>query len=311
MEHIVLLVLKASPYRVAMTRVTWPRGRLCYDSSQEHLKVSRISPAMTPLRLLHLTDLHLSGDEEARLRGIQPLVTLRRTLSQAIAGTRANGWPPDAILVTGDVVHDDPRGYDVFRREFAGLGLPVCCIPGNHDDAAAMSRMLDQPPFITTGCLDLHGWRVVLLDSSVPGEDGGHLAAPQLQLLERALASATTPVLVCLHHHPVAMSSDWLDQIGLGNAGDFFRIIDAHPAVRGILWGHVHQQFDGLRRGVRLLATPSTCAQFLPRSRDFAVDQQPPAYRTLELTSDGSLFTDLHWVDPSGSGSLHCACSAA
>jgi 3',5'-cyclic-AMP phosphodiesterase len=266
---------------------------------------------MTPLRLLHFTDLHLAGNEEARLRGIQPLATLRGTLAQAIDYTRTNNWAPDAILVTGDIAHDDPLGYEVFRREFASLGVPICCIPGNHDDAAALSRALAQPPFITTGCLDLNGWRLVLLDSSVPGQDGGHLAPAQLQLLEQSLASSTDHVLICLHHHPVAVSSDWLDQIGLDNAGEFFRIIDAHPTVRGILWGHVHQQFDALRRGVRLLATPSTCAQFQPHSHDFAIDERPPAFRTLELKPDGSLFTNLYWVDSCGSGSSHSVYSAA
>jgi Icc protein len=278
---------------------TGPERRLCYDS------------IMTPLRLLHLTDLHLSGDPAARLRGTQPLATLRTVLAQAMAHTRAAAWPPDAIVVTGDVVHDDPRGYEHFRREFAGLGIPVCCIPGNHDDAAALTRMLAHPPFITGGIFDIRGWRLVLLDSSVPGQDGGHLAPSQLQLLERALATATTPVLVCVHHHPVAMTSDWLDHIGLDNAAEFFGIIDAHHCVRGILWGHVHQEFDGWRRGVRLLATPSTCAQFLPHSAGFAIDDRPPAFRTLELKSDGSLATDLYWVDSCGTGSSHSACSAA
>jgi 3',5'-cyclic-AMP phosphodiesterase len=266
---------------------------------------------MTPLRLLHFTDLHLLADEQARLRGVQPLATLRQTLAQALAHTQAAGQPPDAILVTGDVVHDDPGAYEVFRREFAALGVPVCCIPGNHDDASALVRHLAQPPFITGGTVDLRGWRLVLLDTSVPRQDGGHLAPVQLQLLESALASATGPVLVCLHHHPVAMSSAWLDQIGLDNAAEFFRIIDAHRTVRGILWGHVHQAFDGLRRGVRLLATPSTCAQFLPLASEFALDTQPPAFRTLELRADGSLDTDLHWVDPCGTGSSRSACSAA
>jgi 3',5'-cyclic-AMP phosphodiesterase len=266
---------------------------------------------MTPLRLLHFTDLHLSGDEAAQLRGTQPVATLRRTLAQALAHTRALAWQPDAIVVTGDVVHDDPRGYEVFRREFAALGLPVCCIPGNHDDAAALTRALADPPFTTTGTFDLRGWRLVLLDSSVAGQDGGHLAPSQLQLLEQALATATTPVLVCLHHHPVPMTSNWLDRIGLDNAGEFFRIIDAHRSVRGILWGHVHQPFDGLRHGARLLATPSTCAQFLPHSTDFAIDARPPAFRTLELMPDGSLITDLHWVDSCGSGFSRSASSAA
>jgi 3',5'-cyclic-AMP phosphodiesterase len=274
------------------------RFRLCYD-------------APMPLRLLHFTDLHLSADEAALLRGLQPLATLRQTLAQAIALTQSGGWAPDAILVTGDIVHDDPRGYEVFRREFAGLGVPVCCIPGNHDNAASLAQRLAQPPFVTGGHLDLGGWRVVLLDSSVAGQDGGHLAPPQLEMLEQALASATTPVLVCLHHHPVPVASDWLDRIGLANAGDFFRIIDAHQSVRGILWGHVHQQFDGLRRGVRLLATPSTCAQFLPHSQDFAIDERPPAFRTLDLRSDGSLLTNLHWVDTCGSGSSQSSSSAA
>lgn len=268
-------------------------------------------PLMTPLRLLHVTDLHLSGDESAVLRGIQPMASLRRTLAQALAQAQATGSGPDAIIVTGDVAHDDPGGYEVFRREFAALGVPVCVIPGNHDDAGALGRSLNQPPFVTTGSLDIRGWRLVLLDTSVPGQDGGQLAPAQLQLLQRELATATTPVLVCLHHHPVPVSSDWLDQIGLGNATDFFRIIDASRAVRAVLWGHVHQPFDGLRHGVRLLATPSTCSQFLPRSHDFAIDSRPPAYRTLELKSDGSLLTDLHWVDSCGTGSSHSASSAA
>ncbi len=267
--------------------------------------------AMMPLRLLHLTDLHLSADEAAVLRGIQPLASLRRTLAQALAQCRDTGGAPDAILVTGDIVHDDPGGYALFRHEFASLGVPVCCIPGNHDDAGALAGALASPPFVTRGMLDLRGWRLVLLDTSVLGQDGGHLAMAQLQLLERALASADGPALVCLHHHPVAMSSDWLDRIGLDNAAQFWSIIDAHRNVRGILWGHVHQPFDGLRRGVRLLATPSTCAQFLPHSHDFAIDSQPPAFRTLELKADGSLITDLHWVDACAGGSSHSASSAA
>mgnify|MGYP000213876501 CR=1 FL=1 len=32
------------------------------------------------------------------------------------------------------------------------------------------------------------------------------------------------------------------------------------------LFGHVHQQFDVRRKGVRLMAVPSTCAQFKPAS---------------------------------------------
>ena len=64
-----------------------------------------------------------------------------------------------------------------------------------------------------------------------------------------------------------------------------------------ISWGHVHQCFDARRHGVRLLATPSTCAQFLPLSDEFAIDARPPAYRRLTLLPDGTLETEVVWVD--------------
>ena len=104
--------------------------------------------------------------------------------------------------------------------------------------------------------------------------------------------------MVCLHHHPVDMDSRWLDTIGLANADDFWRVIDAHAHVRAIAWGHVHQAYDGERGGVRLFATPSTGAQFLPKSERYAVDSRPPAYRLLPTcTADGSIDSEVRWVE--------------
>jgi Icc protein len=81
--------------------------------------------------------------------------------------------------------------------------------------------------------------------------------------------------------------------------------------VRGLVWGHVHQRYDALRNGVRLLATPSTCAQFLPRAEQFAVDRMPPAYRTLELKADGSITTEVVWVESGAGGGSKSAWAAA
>ena len=67
----------------------------------------------------------------------------------------------------------------------------------------------------------------------------------------------------------------------------------------------------GLLSAAFLLATPSTCAQFLPNSDEFAVDPRPPAYRTFELRADGSLLTEVVWVEQHCGGSSHSACSAA
>jgi 3',5'-cyclic-AMP phosphodiesterase len=262
---------------------------------------------MSVLRLTHITDPHLYGGESETLRGIATLPSLEATLAHA----RQRDWPPDAVLVTGDLVQDDPRGYVHFRRLFAALQLPVLCLPGNHDEPQTMRRELDCAPFVVGGAVDLGLWRIVLLDSTIAGSAAGRLGAQALSALRSALAAAPQRhALVCLHHHPVPMASRWLDRVGLQNADEFFDVIDRHPNVRGIVWGHVHQPHDALRKEVRLLATPSTCAQFIPRSDQFAIDQLPPAYRTLELKADGSIVTEVVWLS-SGAVSSKSAWAAA
>jgi Icc protein len=138
-----------------------------------------------------------------------------------------------------------------------------------------------------------------MLDSVVAGEAHGHLPQAELARLEQALASAgQRHVMVCLHHHPVQMASRWLDTVRLQNSSDFFGIVDRCPQVRAISWGHVHQQFDVRRKGVRLLAVPSTCAQFTPYSDNFAVDTQShPGYRRFALHTDGAIETEIVRVD--------------
>ncbi|MBV6415588.1 MAG: 3',5'-cyclic adenosine monophosphate phosphodiesterase CpdA [Steroidobacteraceae bacterium] len=246
-------------------------------------------------RLIQFTDPHLYGDAAATLRGIATLPALERVIAHA----RARYPDPSAYLVTGDLVQDDPGGYAALRRLLAALDRPVHCIPGNHDLIAEMRAALAGPPFVLGGHFDSGAWRIVMLDSSVPGTASGTLAPAALAQLDHALGTAgTRPALVCLHHHPVDMGSRWLDQVGLVNRDDFLAVIDHHPNVRAVLWGHVHQEFDGVRHGVRLLATPSTCAQFLPGADDFAVDPKPPAYRVVELHDDGRLETRVEWVIP-------------
>jgi Icc protein len=264
--------------------------------------------ATSVVRLTHFTDPHLYGSEGERLRGIATLPSLKATLANA----QQHDWPPDAVLVTGDLVQDDPAGYAHFRRIFGGLQLPILCLPGNHDEPEAMRRELDHTPFVVGGVVDLGLWRIVLLDSTIRGSPAGRLSTETLTALQSALAAAPQRhALVCLHHHPVAIDSRWLDRVGLQNAEEFFDVIDRNPNVRGIVWGHVHQSYDALRNGVRLLATPSTCAQFLPHAEQFALDRRPPGYRTLELKANGSILTDLFWIGNGAGGSSKSTWAAA
>lgn len=248
------------------------------------------------VRLLQISDPHLFADPRGELRGTVTLESLERVLAHAMARRRSI----DAVLCTGDIVNDEPAGYAHFARLLGSLGKPVYCIPGNHDACGPLRSALARPPFQICGHADLGHWRVVLLDSSVPGRASGWLAPAELQRLQQALESCEQHVMVCVHHQPVGMASRWLDALGIQNAEQLFEVLEAYGQgrVRLLCFGHVHQCFDERRRGVRLLATPSTCVQFKPLSSEFALDTRPPAYRHLTLHPDGTVDTEVVWIEP-------------
>ena len=249
---------------------------------------------MQTIRLVQFSDPHLSGDPAATLRGVACLPALQA----AIADAAHRFHRPDGVLLTGDLVQDDPDGYRWIRHVFGNSPVPVMCLSGNHDLPDHMRAALARAPFHVGGEVQMGNWIIVLLDTWVDHSASGRIGAAQMTHLREVLESQRDKhVLVCLHHHPVKMRSKWLDQVGLEDADEFLAIVRSHSNVRGVLWGHVHQAMDSFVHGVRFMASPATCAQFLPGSLEFAIDNRPPGYRTLELMPDGSIATEVVWLE--------------
>ncbi|HXW09531.1 MAG TPA: metallophosphoesterase [Steroidobacteraceae bacterium] len=254
-----------------------------------------IGSPTAPVRLLHVTDPHLFGDESRTIYGVQTATSLRAVLAEALAP----GAPrPHAILVTGDIADDHtPEAYANFRRALEPFGLPVFCLPGNHDEPALMPALVGHSGFQYGGAAEFGAWGVVFLDTHVPGRPEGHVARDELVRLHDELERMhDRPVLVCLHHPPLPVGSAWLDGVGLTNADALLEVLDRHPTVRLVLGGHVHQAFAQRRHGALVLATPSTCAQFTPRTERCVMDLKPPGYRWLELLPDGGVRTEVRWL---------------
>ncbi|MCC4309926.1 3',5'-cyclic-AMP phosphodiesterase [Alcanivorax marinus] len=249
-----------------------------------------------PLRMVQLSDFHLFADRDGRLLGLNTQFSLEKVLERV----RQERPVPDFVVATGDLSQDGSYpSYQRLEETLAVLEAPIYWLEGNHDKPAPMLRALSGQAGRISPCVAEEGpWTLVLLDSTIPGEVPGELFDDDLSFLDQALASARGEhVLVCLHHHPVPMGSRWLDTQLVASAERFFAVIDAHPRVRGILWGHVHQEYDAERNGVRLLAVPSTCVQFKPGSDDFAVDDASPGYRWLDLWPDGRIDTAVSRVE--------------
>lgn len=247
-----------------------------------------------PVRLLHVTDPHLFADPAAELRGTVTAKSLQRVL----AHVAASAWQPEVVAMTGDTVQDDSRAaYERFRTLLEPLGRPVHCVPGNHDVPEVMREVLAHEPFIYCSAARYGAWVIAGLDSSVAGRVGGRVTDAELARLADAVSrSPAEHAVVCLHHPPLPVGSRWLDAVGLENGPQFLEALSAAGKVRLVLFGHVHQAFEGDFRALRIVGTPSTCSQFERSSPEFAVSGEPPAYRRITLGPDGGVDSELVWV---------------
>lgn len=246
-----------------------------------------------PLELVQLSDTHLLAEAEGALLGLET----RNTLRCVVELITQNHPKLDLVLATGDLSQDGSQAsYEHLHQQLQPLAAPMRWCPGNHDVPTAMQAVAGSTDLVTP-VTDLGAWRIVLLDSQAEGQVSGHLSQAQLHILDQALQSAPERyALICLHHHPVAVGSRWMDDIGLQNAAELFEVLDRYTQVRALVWGHVHQEFDQMRKGVRLMASPSTCVQFEPGQERFQLASNAPGYRWLRLHADGSVETDVRRV---------------
>ena len=259
------------------------------------MRFGHIPGSSDALRVLHLTDPHLFADKDGALRGVVTYSSLRRVLTHY----QAANWQADVVALTGDIIHDDSAAAYVHCRELLeALNLPVYCLPGTHDVRSLMRDELGEAPFNYCGSGEHGNWLLVSVDSCAAGRAGGIIGDEEMRRVEQVVSGSNAPhVLVCLHHPPVPMHSAWLDTVGLENGARFLERLQALGRIRAVIFGHVHQEYDAVHGGIRVIATPSTCRQFLPNADEFAVDDKPPAYRRVALNADGTLDAELIWVD--------------
>ncbi len=250
-----------------------------------HHTASRADRTKGTRLLVQLTDSHIRADAGFTYDGIDT----RESLQGVMALMRARHARPDVVVLTGDLSDDGSQAaYAWLRGCLTTLAVPAYCIPGNHDDAVVLRAVLPGDNVHVTDWAELGGWQLVLLSSAVAGREGGSLGRAGQDTLSGLLRFAGhAPTLVVLHHPPVPVGSPWLDTMCLDDAEAFFDRIDRHPNVRAVVFGHIHQTYDEARGTLRLLGTPSTCAQFTPATECHVNDVLAAGYRWFLLRSDG------------------------
>jgi len=207
-----------------------------------------------PYLLVQLSDIHLT------ISGIGPHgARTRDNLLAALREAAAAGLRPDVFLVTGDLA-DAGEGpcYDDLAAILAGAarasgasGASVVYLPGNHDNRDEFRRRLVSGdgaapggPVNQTHWRD--GLRIIALDSTIPGEDGGALDDQTLRYLRSELATpAPDGTIVALHHPPIPSPVEPMARMALRDPG---RLRDAIAGsdVRLVLCGHSHHEAFGM-----------------------------------------------------------------
>jgi 3',5'-cyclic AMP phosphodiesterase CpdA len=115
--------------------------------------------------------------------------------------------------------------------------------------------------------VDLGPLRLVVVDSTIPGEDRGGFEPTQLERLEAELAGAPgQPTIVAMHQPPLTTGiADW-DGVNLPVADRraLAAVIERHPQVRAIVGGHLHRIAASSLAGRPVIVAPSTFVQARP-----------------------------------------------
>ncbi|WP_233159455.1 metallophosphoesterase [Pseudonocardia sp. MH-G8] len=201
---------------------------------------------MKPARhtLVQLTDLHLVADGAALPHGIDTTALLDR----ALRAVEESGLTPDALVLTGDLTeHGLPQEYrrlrEIVEPAAARLGAPLVYAAGNHDDRAALrEHLLGVPasPEPLDSVVRVGDLRIVVLDSTIPGQPHGALRPAQLERLRAELAQpAPAGTVLALHHPPLPSAAPLAASIPLLRREDLADAI-AGTDVRLVLAGHTH-----------------------------------------------------------------------
>lgn len=254
-----------------------------------------MSPSL-PLLVAQLSDLHLFSTPEQTLLGLRTMASFSAIVEALVQLPQQ----PDVILLTGDLAQDEsPAAYKQIVQQLRPLNIPTYWLPGNHDHLPSMASVLNQAPIYPDKVFQMGGWQFLLLDSTVAQQVHGAFSAQYLAELDQHLQTTTQPTLIALHHPPVAIDSDWLDNLGLLNSEEFFSVVERYPHVKLAIFGHIHQQVEQQRQGIDYLSTPSTCVQFAPNQKTFAIDQTLPGFRLLQLYPDGTFESEVQRVQVS------------
>ena len=210
--------------------------------------------------IAHISDTHIALDaQDADLR--------LSDLALTIADINELDPLPDAILHTGDVVHNGRQDeYAQAAAILAKARAPVYVLAGNKDnrenlrDAFSAGAYM-RPDFnFVQYAIDRYSVRLIALDTQSSGNKGA-FCGERLRHLTNLLDADTTKPIAIFTHHPPFVVTEGPDAVHFENWQTMARLrSELHRTGRvvAIFSGHVHRAVSGDVGGIFAIVVPAT-----------------------------------------------------
>ena len=236
--------------------------------------------------IAQITDLHVQTETD---RAYQ-VVNTNPLVENAIAHLNTLAPQPDVVVATGDLVHQGTVDeYEQLRAILAPLNCPIYLLPGNHDDRSALKKVFSDHKYLPQDqahlsyVVDDYSVRMVMVDTTIPGEGGGRVDGDRLSWLSAQLDAAPhQPTLLFMHHPPFATGIAMMDKIGLEGHEQLAELVAQHPQVERVSCGHLHRGIACKWGGTVATTQPSLVHQVVLDLNPDAVGRfimEPPAYQ--------------------------------
>ena len=211
--------------------------------------VAPIAAQPENLVLIHLTDTHIGTTNS------------EQQLQIAINEINSMDPLPDFVAITGDLTQDGTwEQYSNFKNLEDQFIAPVYVVRGNHDawnDPEGIHFLnLFGDLFYS---FNYNSHHFIMLDSSNPPHNDGHIEADQLAWLSQDLAQVGTDTPIFLFMHHMVFGWEWFGwnvDRGIDNGQQLLETIEGYNIQR-IFFGHVHQNSEIYYDGSTQISTTS------------------------------------------------------
>jgi 3',5'-cyclic AMP phosphodiesterase CpdA len=250
-----------------------------------------------------LSDTHVAEDSALQNKGNNMVANLDKVVATIVKHQEQER--SFGLIINGDLAFNDgqPGDYNTFVAHVKPLreaGIDVHLTLGNHDDRENFKKTCPDLLDLRKSSLDHHHTGVltsavvnwVLLDTlEEVDETPGLLGNAQLQWLDRTLRDLPEkPTLIVAHHDLQGPVEPGKKITGLKDSAELLAVLETHPKVKALLYGHTHRwEVKTRNSGLHLVNIPAIGYPHNPA--------QPIGHLAARVTSS-ALSVELHALDP-------------